>query len=461
MSEPQARHTSSDVANGDDDSATVYRYGAASPKVTGTARFWGLPILVALTVLSALAAFYLGGILQPMTNLRHFPIAILNEDAGPTGAQVVKGMQAGFDNDAYDVRVLNHDQAKTQLDNAEIYGVALIPPNFSSKLQAYAKSALTPGRVERAVIIVSTNPRAGTLGASIAGQTLQRAVALMDQRVGQRLSQEVAQQTGKIPEPGAVALMLANPIEVKSTVHNVLPDGTGNGLSAFYYSLLLLLAGFIGSIVVSMMVDSMLGFVPAEVGPVYRFAEQVKISRFRTLLIKWAMVGLLALLTSGAYQLIADRMGMPIQNGLALWLFSAFAILAVGVTSTSLIAALGALGVLVSMFVFIILGLPSAGATVPLQASPAFFEWLAKFEPMHQVFLGARALLYLGGRADAGLSASVVLTAGGLLIGVLLGVIVTRVYDRRDYHRVSTSPVTDAPAGVADAPETEVDYPEQ
>ena len=450
MSEPQSRHAASPVANGDDDSTAAQRYGLASPKATRTVRFWSLPIVAALAVLSALAAFYLGGILQPMTNLRHFPVAILNEDAGPTGAQVVKGMQAGFDNDAYDVRVLNYDQAKTQLDNAKIYGIAVIPPNFSSKLQAYAKSALTPGRVERAVIIVSTNPRAGTLGANIASQTLQRAVAMVDQRVGQRLSQEVAKQTGKNPEPGAVALMLANPIEVKSTVHNVLPDGTGNGLSAFYYSLLLLLAGFTGSIVVSMMVDSMLGFVPAEVGPVYRFAEQAKISRFRTLLIKWVMVAVLALLTSAAYLLIADKMGMPIQNGLALWLFSAFAIFAVGVTSTSLIAALGALGVLVSMFVFIILGLPSAGATVPLEATPAFFEWLAKFEPMHQVFLGARALLYLGGRADAGLSQSVQLTAGGLVIGVLLGVVVTRLYDRRGYHRVSTVPAADALDGAVE-----------
>ena len=92
------------------------------------------------------------------------------------------------------------------------------------------------------------------------------------------------------------------------------------------------------------------------------------------------------------------------------------------------------------MFVFVILGLPSAGATVPLQATPAFFGWLAKFEPMHQVFLGARALLYLGGRADAGLSHSLELTAIGLVIGVLLGVIVTRIYDRRGYHRVSTAP---------------------
>jgi uncharacterized phage infection (PIP) family protein YhgE len=411
-----------------------------------------------------------------MTNLRHFPIAVLNEDAGPTGAQVVKGMLSGFDKDAYDVRVLNHDEAKQQLDTAQIYGVAVIPPNFSSKLQAYAKSALAPGRVDRPIVIISTNPRAGTLGAGIAGQALERAVAMIDRLVGQRLSQEVAQQAGPRPVPGAVAILLANPIEIKSTVHNALPDGTGNGLSAFYYSLLLLLAGFTGSIVVSMLVDSMLGFVPAEFGPVYRFAEQVKISRLRTLLIKWALTVILALLTSAAYILIATKLGMPVQNSLALWLFGVFAITAVGITSTSLIAVLGALGVLVSMFVFVILGLPSAGATVPLQAAPAFFGWLAKFEPMHQVFLGARALLYFDGRADAGLSQSLELTAIGLVIGLLLGGIVTRIYDRRGYHRfppglvAAVSTETAATTALVTEPTntpqtavttTEVTYPEE
>ena len=73
---------------------------------------------------------------------------------------------------------------------------------------------------------------------------------------------------------------------------------------------------------------------------------------------------------------------------------------------------------------------------MPLQATPAFFGWLAKFEPMHQVYLGARALLYLGGRADAGLTQSLELTAFGLVIGLLLGGIVTRIYDRRGYHRL-------------------------
>lgn len=438
MSEARPRHAAPDtdaaVALPEPDDAD--QYGPGKPKVTRTVRFWTVPIVIALIVLGGLAVFYLGGILKPMTNLRHFPIAVVNEDAGPTGTQVVKGLLSGFENDtAYDLRVLSHDDAKRQLDTAQVYGVAVIPPNFSSKLQAYAKSALTPGRVERPIILVSTNPRAGTLGASIASQTLTRAITMVARRVGERLSQDVAQQVGPGPMPAAVTLMLLNPIEVQSAVHNALPDGTGTGLSAFYYSLLLLLAGFIGSIVVSMLVDSMLGVVPAQFGPVYRFAERVKISRFRTLLIKWTLMVVLALLTSAVYMLIASRLGMPIQHSVPLWLYGAFAIAAVGITSTSLIVVLGGLGLLVSLFVFVILGLPSAGATVPLEATPQFFGWLAKFEPMHQVFLGARSLLYFDGQADAGLSQAMAMTAVGLAIGLLLGGIVTWVYDRRGYHQ--------------------------
>lgn len=447
--ETTARHAASDCPPDDDEAvggpALDYpeegrRSSLANPRATRTVWFWTVPIAITLAVLSALALFYLGGILRPMTNLHHFPIAVVDEDAGPNGAQVVKGLLSGFDNEAYDVRVLSPAEAKHQLDTAQIYGVAVIPPNFSSKLQSFAKSAVTPGRVERPVIIISTNPRAGTLGASIAGQALSRAVNSVDRRVGQQLSQEIAQKVGGAPMSGAVTMMLANPISVQSSVHKALPDGTGNGLSAFYYSLLLLLAGFTGSIVVSMLVDSMLGFVPAEFGPVYRFAEQVKISRFRTLLIKWALMVVLALLTSGVYMWIAKQLGMPVQHSWLLWLYGVFAIAAVGITSTSLIAVLGAVGLLVSLLVFVILGLPSAGATVPLQAAPPFFSWLAKFEPMHQVFLGARALLYLDGQADAGLSQGLILTGIGLAIGLLLGGVVTRIYDRRGYHRIPPGP---------------------
>ncbi|MDP7722939.1 YhgE/Pip domain-containing protein [Mycobacterium sp. TY814] len=399
-------------------------------------RFWLAPILITLALMSALAALYLGGILNPTTNLRHFPIAVVNQDAGPYGKQITDGVVAGLDKEKFDVRVVSAAEAKQLLDRAQVYGEMVIPPGFSSKLRDLGESAVTANRAERPTITISTNPRAGTLGSSIAGQTLNQAASVANSKVGERLSADVAAQTGGAPLAGASMLALTSPIDIKSTVYNPLPNGTGNGLSAFYYALLLLLAGFTGSIVVSTLVDSMLGYVPAEFGPVYRFAEQVNISRFRTLLVKWGLMVILALATSGVYMAIAYGLGMPITLGWQLWLFGVFAISAVGITSSSLIAVLGSMGLLFSMLVFVILGLPSAGATVPLEAVPPFFRWLAKFEPMHQVFLGVRSLVYLNGHGDAGLRHALIMTSIGLVIGLLLGGIITRLYDRKGFHRI-------------------------
>jgi YhgE/Pip-like protein len=416
------------------------RHAAPNPnrniKAIRTVRFWALPIVVTLALMSALCALYLGGILNPTTNLRHFPIAVVNEDAGPFGAQIADGLVAGLDKNKFDVRVVSHDEARRLLDTGQVYGQLVIPPTFSSSLREFGASAVTPGHAARPSITISTNQRAGTLASSIAGQTLTQAMAVVNGKVGQRLTAEVGAETGGAPLTGASALGIANPIDVKAGVYNPLPNGTGNGLSAFYYALLLLLAGFTGSVVVSTLVDALLGYVPAEWGPVYRFAEQVRISRFQTLVVKWAMMVLLALLTSAVYLAIARGLGMPIPLGWPLWAYGVFAIIAVGVTSSSLLSVLGSMGLLVSMLIFVILGLPSAGATVPLEATPPFFRWLSEFEPMHQVFLGVRSLLYLNGRADAGLSQALWMTAVGLVIGLLLGGIITHLYDRKGFHRI-------------------------
>ena len=416
------------------------RHAAPNPnrnsKAIRTVRFWALPVVVTLALMSALCALYLGGILNPTTNLRHFPIAVVNEDAGPFGGQIADGLASGLDDNKFDIRMVSHDEAKRLLDTAKVYGELVIPPTFSSSLREFGTSAVTPAHAARPTITIFTNQRAGTLASSIAGQTLTQAMAVANSKVGQRLTAEVAAETGGAPLTGASALGMANPIDVKTVVYNPLPNGTGNGLSAFYYALLLLLAGFTGSVVVSTLVDALLGYVPAEWGPVYRFGEQVRISRFQTLVLKWTMMVLLALLTSAVYMAIAHGLGMPISRGWPLWAYGVFAIIAVGITSSSLLSVLGSMGLLVSMLIFVILGLPSAGATVPLEATPPFFRWLSEFEPMHQVFLGVRSLLYLDGRGNAGLSQSLWMTAIGLVIGLLLGAIITHLYDRSGFHRL-------------------------
>ncbi len=404
-------------------------------KAIRTVRFWAGPLVITLALMSALCALYLGGILNPNKNLRHFPIAVVNEDSGPAGAQIVDRLVNGVDKKRYDIRVLSRGEAKHQLDTAQVYGSLQIPPGFSSQLRDFEAGAVTPNNAPRPVVTIFTNPRAGTLGPSIAHETLTLAMGVANGFVGGRVVAEVLAQTGGAPLVGAAEVSLASPIEVRSVVYNPLPGATGGGLSAFYYALLLLLAGFTGSIVVSMLVDALLGYVPAEFGPVYYFAEKARISRFQTLLVQWGMIVVFALLTSAAYLAIADGLGMPIDLGWQLWAFGAFAIAAVGITSTSLISALGMLGLLVSLVIYVILGLPSAGATIPLEATPRFFHWLAEFEPMHQLFLGTRSLLYLNGGAGTGLSQSLSLTSVGLVIGLLLGGI-SYLYDRKGFHRI-------------------------
>ena len=114
------------------------RHAAPNPKANvkalRTVRFWAFPILATLALMSALAALYLGGIVNPITNLRHFPIAVVNEDAGPWGAKLVEGLVHQADKNTYDIRVLSHDEAQRQLDSAKVYGELLIPPTFSSNL---------------------------------------------------------------------------------------------------------------------------------------------------------------------------------------------------------------------------------------------------------------------------------------------------------------------------------------
>ena len=80
------------------------------------------------------------------------------------------------------------------------------------------------------------------MGAGIAEQTMSRALAAVNTKAGQMLTAQLKQQTGAGPLPGGVALTVASPIDIKTTVDNPLPNGTGTGLSAFYSPCCCLLA---------------------------------------------------------------------------------------------------------------------------------------------------------------------------------------------------------------------------
>lgn len=401
------------------------RVGPVIASAAGLMRSWAVPMLITLMALVAFAALYLGGILKPVASMRHFPVAVVNEDSGPLAGRIVNTLSEGLDKNKFDIRTVSREDFRHQMDTAQLYGAVLIPQNFSATVQKMVHSATGEGKSPRPTVVIVTNPRASVAASGIAGETLSHAMAAVSRKLGQQLAPvaaTVAQQQEGATIDRAALLMLANPVDIETRAYNPLPEGTGNGMSAFYYAMLLLLAGVTAGIMVTTL----------------RGSENPTAFQSTGLLANWALILLLALPTSGLYLAIARAFGMPVEKGWPLWLYGVFVVAAVGIVSTSLIVVFGPIGVLASLFLFVILGLPSLGTTVPLESQPAFYRWLANFEPMHHVFLGARALLYLDGRADAGLAQALAFITSWLAIGIVLGVVVHRLQDRRDRRRTHT-----------------------
>ena len=114
------------------------------------------------------------------------------------------------------------------------------------------------------------------------------------------------------------------------------------------------------------------------------------------------------------------------------------AITAAGITAVSIVSVFGTAGLLINIIFFIFLGLPSAGATVPLEATPSIYRWLSNIEPIHQVYLSVRSILYFDASADAGLLQGVAYTLIGLIIGAVVGAAVTLYYDRKGLTRAKS-----------------------
>ncbi|WP_452448209.1 YhgE/Pip domain-containing protein [Nocardia jiangxiensis] len=419
----------------------------ANPRRLSPVR-WTFPIIV-MTLLSALlSVMYLDYVIDPEKNLHDFPIALVNQDVGDTiggkqvnfGDQVQDGLRKAVPADKIDLRVLGLNEAQLQMQTGKVYATVIIPSDFTKRLGILGVGSVVPGDIERPIITLQTNPRTGAFATSIAQRFGNEALTQVDTTVGKQLTEQVQAQLtsggGTATQlSGATRIVLAHPLNIVTDQFRPLPGGSGQGLTAFFYGLLLLMVGMVGAMVVHQLIDSSLGFLPTEWGPWYVHYPRASISRVRTLLIKWAAVAVMAVVVSAVMMGIGKMLGMPIDQPLTLFLYGALVIIATGFTCTSVLAAIGSSGLIVNMIVFIILGLPSSGGSVPIEATPKYFGWLASFEPMHQVFLGTRAILYFNGSGDAGLARGCWMAALGLAIGLVLGLVITRYYDHKGLER--------------------------
>ncbi|WP_327260533.1 SNG1 family protein [Streptomyces sp. NBC_01232] len=416
-----------------------------APEVTAMAlvrrpQLWLVPTILTGLLALLLSLLYMGGIVNPNADLHDLPIALVNDDKGEPpqgqqqnlGTQITAAIAADPAGGKADWRELTLVQAQDQLDSGQIYGALVVPAGFTDSVTALPTSAAT----KLPTITVLTNPGKGSLGSSLASQITTQAAHRASRAVGEQLTAAAGAQASPTAK-----LLLADPVEVVTQVGHPIGTHSGLGLTAFYYTLLLVLAGFMGGNVISNGVDTALGYADNEIGPWHTRRPTVPINRTQTLLLKMVMTAGITLLSTSLVMLACVAvLGMDATHLPLLWVYSYCAALAVGLGVQAINAAFGGIGQLVSMFVFIVLGLPSSGATVPLQAVPGFYRFLSHFEPMRQLSDGVRAILYFDARGDAGLTRSWIMIAVGTVLALVFGFAMTAYYDRKGHKRLTPQP---------------------
>lgn len=407
-------------------------------------REWLAPITLVTILAALLGTMYLGYTADPEKHLHDFPIALVNQDVGDTvsgtptniGAQITSALRENIPADKIDLRPLGINEAQQQLQNGEVYGAIVIPGDFTKRVAILGAASIVPGQVEQPIISVLTNPRAGTLAAQIMNTVADRAMTQVNSTVGTQLAEQVRTAAGTTPLSGAAQLQLTEPIDVVVTAYHPLPEGTGQGLAAFFYTLVLLIVGFSGAMMINSLVDASLGYIPAEYGPWHKTTDPAPISRWRTLLVKWGIAAISAPLASGVFLGVGTLLDMAIERPLMLFLYGTLAVAAIAVTALSVMAAFGTAGLMINLIVFVVLGIPSSSGTIPLEATPRWIADMATFEPMHQIYLAVRAILFFDGHLEAGMAQGLWMTCAGLAIGLLVGAVATNTYDLRGMWRL-------------------------
>jgi YhgE/Pip-like protein len=400
---------------------------------------WLPPVALVAILIVAMTLVYFGSVVNPAGHLHGLPVAVVNQDAGANiagrhvnfGRRVASGLiGSAAVSSRLALRPSTLAQAKDRMDVAKEYTAVVIPPGFTHDLLALAAASRA---TSRPTVELRTNPRAGTLGVTLATGVLQPALLHASRAIGKKLMPlSSAHSTKAAPSP-----VLADPVTVSVVPYRPPPSHSALGLSPFYIALLTTFCGFLGGLIVAMSIDAVLGYVTTEVGPIWRQRQPVPISRLQTLISKWVMaVPLTAVLTGLMLFTAVVILGMNSPDFLSLWLLCWFAAMVISIGTLVLFAALGTLGQLIALLVFVYLALASSGGTVPLEALGGFFRFIANFEPLRQILVGVRAILYFSGRGAAGLTRAWVASGIGLVFWVSTGLLVTTWYDRKRLYRM-------------------------
>ncbi|MDV8000515.1 YhgE/Pip domain-containing protein [Rhodococcus sp. IEGM 1408] len=411
-------------------------------------------VLLVCGLFFLLSFMYLGGTADPQAHAKYIPVAVVDEDRGATletpigprdiqiGSQITAGLLQNNDWEKIRLHVVDAGEAEEGLRDGEYFGAVRIPDGLSQRVVDLVNAAATEAgddapAPERAHITVENSPRVSI----VSGQVMSTMADAMRESFRDRMGTELLSQSRLLAEAegrtvgAAAALALEDPVRIDAAAWSPLPDGVSNASLPMFYALIVILAGFTGAMIISALLDARLGFIPLEIGPLALHVHVAPFGRLQTLARKWVVTLVTAPLVSGLCLLVADIIGITGHDPWHMFWFSNLVILAVGVCAHTIIAAIGNAGLLVNLVVFVVLGIPTSGGATPTQMLPQVFVAIGTFQPMHQAYLGLRSIMFFDSSVDAGLGHAVWVLGGWLIAGLVVGVVVTLVYERMGMRR--------------------------
>ena len=397
---------------------------------------------------------------------------------------VQKFADKAAEDDKIDLRQLSMDDAKDQLDRGELYAAVVVPESFSKDTVSLIEGSLTRDNAARPEVTVYTDTQAGSLGTRLATGAVEPGVREASQKLGEQLTksigpaedqaysqvlqqlqesqqaqsqqlgrqaaqggpqvQQFAQQVQKSQQGSAEQIAkelsptvssvaketLKDPVSMVSKPYNDLQDGTALGMSAFYYSILLLVVGFSGSVALNLLMDGRMGMAPFEMGPLFRDYPRAVLPRPVGYIMKWLTFVVAAAPASALMMWVASAVGMPVPHGFLVFLLGWLAMSTVSAIVLALIAVGGSVGMLLCLIYLVFMGLPSAGAVVPLEAVPAFFRNIAPIEPLHHIFISLRSALFFDAIPEAGLTTGLIGLGIMLVLALAVGLLGGLGYDK-------------------------------
>ncbi|MFF4406807.1 YhgE/Pip domain-containing protein [Streptomyces sp. NPDC001262] len=406
-----------------------------------------------LAALSTIA--YLGPASDPQGRLHDLPLVLVDQDQGarlPGGTDVRLGQDvtariqaAGHQDGRVAWRtVRSREEAQKILTSGDAYAALVVPQDFSRA----ALSLVAPGgRPQRPAMTVLTNEGSGGLASSMGEKAARQAAAAASAGLGTTLAERA--RSGPAA-PGADRLvLLQDPVRVLAEPARHISGATAGGSISVYITIALLISGLLPAILLTTAVDAGLGYAPLEVGPRRVMNPVIGIARSTTFLAKAGTGVVMGFVAGSAVDAVAVwGVGVEPDRPVQLWLFCGAACAAVTLLTLALFAVFGTPGQVLALLLVTLFGIPMSGGTIPLEAQPRFADAVGGVLPARHVTEGIRSLVFFDGRGSGLTQACAVLGAYGLG-ALVVGYVVSRLYDRRGWTRATEHELAHPEAVVA------------